>query len=131
MGMELIEHVVVVMFENRSFDNLLGWLYDNDQNRPKFNIPTPAGGMTTFEGLSKDEFFNKLIVPGQETLGYAVQGTSACRSCPNPNQVPTPDPHEEFEHVTEQIFGKRDPGPEDTANMGGFLQNYSTTGAGL
>ena len=24
-----IEHIVVLMLENRSFDNLLGWLYDH------------------------------------------------------------------------------------------------------
>ena len=38
VGIENIECVVVVMFENRSFDNLLGWLYDA-ANPPKFNIP--------------------------------------------------------------------------------------------
>jgi phospholipase C len=26
------------MMENRSFDNLLGWLYDNETDAPAFNI---------------------------------------------------------------------------------------------
>jgi hypothetical protein len=43
----------------------------------------------------------------------------------------TPDPHEEFEHVTQQIFGKSDPNANDQANMSGFLQNYFTTKAGI
>jgi phospholipase C len=130
MGMENIEHVVVVMFENRSFDNLLGWLYDNDQNRPKLNIPTPAPGeLPTFEGLSKDNFFNTLVVPQGEEKVYAVKGTSSWPSCGDKNQVPTPDPHEEFEYVTQQIFGRIDPGQNDKANMSGFLQNYFSTEA--
>ena len=49
MGMENIEHVVVVMMENRSFDNLLGWLYDNQTDPPPFNIPPQSP--TTFDGL--------------------------------------------------------------------------------
>ncbi len=131
MGIEKIEHVVVVMFENRSFDNLLGWLYDNDQSRPKQNIPAPAPGeQPTFEGLSKDNYFNKLVIGNEDRTVYAFQGTSTWPTCPNCNSVPTPDPHEEFEHVTEQIFGKRDPGPADQADMSGFLKNYSTTPAG-
>ncbi len=131
MGLENIEHVVVVMFENRSFDNLLGWLYDNDQNRPKFNIPAPGPGeQPRYEGLSKDNFFNTLVVPQREEKVYAVEGTSAWPSCGNKNQVPTPDPHEEFEYVTQQLFGKSNPGPNDRADMSGFLQNYFTTDAG-
>ena len=131
MGMENIEHLVVVMFENRSFDNLLGWLYDNDKNRPKHNIPAPPDGRPTFEGLSKNTFSNSLVVPGEDRQDYVSQGTSDWPSCPNRNQVPTPDPHEEFEFVTEQIFGKRNPGPGDPADMSGFLQNYYSTDAGL
>jgi phospholipase C len=38
MALNDIEHIVVVMMENRSFDNLLGWLNDNQANPPKFNI---------------------------------------------------------------------------------------------
>src|SRR6266446_4317112 len=128
MGMENIEHVVVVMFENRSFDNLLGWLYDNTTNPPKFNIP--SNGPPTFDGLIEDQFFNKLTTSGVDKTVYAVRGTTGWPSCPNANQVPTPDPHEEFEHVTEQIFGKRAPAPADQANMSGFLQNYYSTEAG-
>lgn len=40
-----IEHIVVLMFENRSFDNLLGWLYDPANDSP-FNVVPPD-----FDGL--------------------------------------------------------------------------------
>jgi phospholipase C len=132
MGIENIEHIVVVVFENRSFDNLLGWLYDNEQNRPKHNIPAPpTGELPSFDGLKEKTFFNKLISPSDPEPYYAVQGTSTWASCPNCNTVPTPDPHEEFEHVTEQIFGKKAPTHDDQADMSGFLQNYFSTAAGL
>ena len=29
-----IEHIVVLMMENRSFDNVLGWLYNSDNLPP-------------------------------------------------------------------------------------------------
>src|SRR6266853_1194493 len=114
MGMENIEHFVVVMFENRSFDNLLGWLYDNESDPPKFNIPpqTPP----TFEGLKENTYFN-FINPSSSEKVFASRQTTSWPSCANANQVPTPDPHEEFEHVTFQIFGTQSPSPEDIADM--------------
>ncbi len=35
-NLDKIEHIVVLMMENRSFDNVLGWLYDLE-NKPPFN----------------------------------------------------------------------------------------------
>ena len=127
MGMENIEHVVVVMFENRSFDNLLGWLYDNQTNPPKFNLPPQS--TPTFDGLTANTFFN-LISPTSTAKVFASRPGSSWPSCPNPNQIPTPDPQEEFADVTFQIFGKVSPAKTDSANMSGFLQNYTTTDAG-
>ena len=47
-NLDKIDHIVVLMLENRSFDNMLGWLYDPD-NRPPFDkVPRSQ----TFEGLS-------------------------------------------------------------------------------
>jgi phospholipase C len=54
MALNDIEHIIVVMMENRSFDNLLGWLYDNQSNSPKFNIP--AQPSPTFEGLKPSHY---------------------------------------------------------------------------
>ena len=59
-----IDHVVVLCLENRSFDNLLGWLYDNQNNRPPFNLP--AQTPTTFDGLAgnpQSNTFNGKTVP--------------------------------------------------------------------
>ncbi len=34
-GLETFDHIVVLMLENRSFDNLLGYLYENDEITPE------------------------------------------------------------------------------------------------
>jgi len=114
-----IEHIVVVMMENRSFDNLLGWLYDA-QNPPQLNIP--AQNPPTFEGLAGNTYYNVF----NNTSVPVIHPPTAWPPANNPNVVPTPDPHEEFEYVTNQIFGTKTPGPNDLPNMSGFLQDYST-----
>jgi len=40
-----IEHIVVVMMENRSFDHLLGWLPGADGRQAGLSYPDPAGAM--------------------------------------------------------------------------------------
>ena len=74
MGIENIEHVVVVMMENRSFDNLLGWLYDPN-NQPPFNQPPPAN----FEGVSGKSLSN----PGP--AGPVPVGRGNALTDPNPD----------------------------------------------
>jgi len=44
VSMDNIEHVVVLMLENRSFDSMLGWLYEHDT--PALNIPPAAPGQS-------------------------------------------------------------------------------------
>src|ERR1039458_9487738 len=118
--MKNIEHIVVVMMENRSFDNLLGWLYDNQNNRPACNIPPQNPPI--FEGLAGKDCSNTLnsinVNVTRPPTGWPPSN--------NPNVVPTPDPNEEFDFVTNQIFGTKTPGPDDVPNMSGFLQDYST-----
>ena len=48
---ENIKHVVVLMMENRSFDNLGGWLYDNC-DKPRHVLPPPSDGSPIFMGLT-------------------------------------------------------------------------------
>lgn len=44
-----IEHVVLLMMENRSFDSLLGWLYE--QGQPARHVPPLRPGQRAYEGL--------------------------------------------------------------------------------
>ena len=124
MALKDIEHIVVVMMENRSFDNLLGWLYDNQSNPPKFNIP--AQPSPTFEGLKPNTYSN--VLNGNQV--FASHPPTAWPPANNPNVVPTPDPHEEFQFVTVQLFGTATPAPGAVADMSGFLLDYSAPDAG-
>jgi len=110
-----IEHIVVLMFENRSFDNLLGWLYDPANDAP-FNV-VPAD----FEGLSGKNLTNPRpdgrVVPAGKTE--------------DPHS-PQPNPGEPFEDVYSQVFNVDRPEFKDCpgtspgpANMQGFIRNYN------
>jgi phospholipase C len=125
-GIENIEHVVVVMMENRSFDNLLGWLY-SPTDPPAGNIPeqTPP----TFDGLLPGKYFNQAGGSSSPKVS-ASRPPTTWPSNPNSNCVPTPDPHEEFVHITNQIFGTETPAPGAVADMSGFLKDYASTAAG-
>ena len=118
-----IKHIVVVMLENRSFDNMCGWTYSGQTPQPTLFLP--AGSPAVFDGLnpglwnpSNGEFFQ-----GQAAVRVpVVQGTSS-------NTVPTPDPEETFDNVTFQLYGPEDPGPTPKFPMQGFVVNYENTHA--
>ncbi|AOJ04891.1 phosphoesterase [Burkholderia mayonis] len=108
--LENVEHVVVVMFENRSFDTMLGWLYPPG-TQPAHVLP--AHSSPQFDGL-KPEMANP------STAGKMIAVTLEAA-----NSV-TPDPQETFVNVTSQILGPSGanaPWPP----MQGFVVNYETT----
>jgi phospholipase C len=121
-----IRHVVVLMLENRSFDNLLGWLYDGH------TIPDGQ----EFEGLST-HLWNPLEnidsdgIPFVEAVPIEKNGqpkTKYGKPVPNPVDftLPKPDPGEGFADTTYQLFQKYQVGefyPPTPINMG-FVQNY-------
>ena len=110
-----IKHIVHVMFENRSFDNVLGWLYETDQPENLINIKNPAG----FDGLKADTYYNQRKANSKKVYATKVPD--------NKKFVPTFDPYEEYEHITNQIFGNKKNPPEGTAaTMAGFLEDYAT-----
>lgn len=114
MGMEKVEHVVLFMLENRSFDSLLGWLYEDHE--PKLNIPEVEPSGRRFEGLQ-----------GLDLNAY-VNGAGALSSPPirgsSGLNVPPVDPGESFAHVNVQLFQKSEVGADDVPTMKGYLQDY-------
>ena len=109
-----INHIVVLMLENRSFDNLLGWLYD-PANEPPFNKVPPD-----FEGLNRGRFSNQ---KADGTIVYAA-------TTDNPRS-PQPNPGEPFQDVYSQIYDvpltelRNIPTiPPHPPNMQGFIRNY-------
>jgi phospholipase C len=87
-----LDHVVVVMFENRSFDNLLGRLY-------------APGEVKSFEGVTGKDLKNPIPEWAEEGANrkFVSYGVS-----PNMN-TPHPDPGEEYPHISTDLFGILDP----------------------
>ena len=127
------EHVVVLMLENRSFDNLLGYLYEDG---------VPAG--KTFEGLQNGNFYN----PIPERIKNPQHQTISPHQASDYHQ-PFPDPGEEYQHINTQLFDNLDPQNigvaaiemkppynlpnevPDTAPMTGFVNDYINTLQGM
>ncbi|GGD68054.1 alkaline phosphatase family protein [Microbacterium murale] len=120
------DHVVVLMFENRSFDHVLGRLYTADS--------VPNG--QTFEGLQNGDHSNA-APDGTVVPAHVYEGTT--------DQImsqPDPDPGEFYSHVNTQLFDVVDPdtnadlaahdlaapwnAPRDKreATMSGFVRDY-------
>jgi phospholipase C len=126
----VIRHIVVLMLENRSFDNLLGWLY---ADAPPYDRP-PDGQQ--FDGLTHD-LWNPLDnidadgIPFTERVPIARNGaprTLHGKPVPNPVRftLPDPDPGEGFKDTNHQLFSKYTVPlqyPPPPVNMG-FVQNY-------
>ncbi|MDR2999373.1 MAG: hypothetical protein LBU78_14765 [Microbacterium sp.] len=87
------DHVVVLMGENRSFDNLLGYLYSKTD--------LPAG--ETFAGLAFGDHAN--TAPDGTRIPAHVYAGATDRIM----SYPDPDPGEEYPHVNTQLFGTVDP----------------------
>lgn len=112
--MKEFKHIVYLMLENRSFDHLLGWLYD-ENNPPCVN---PKNEPTTYDGLKEQTYFNKDKGGNKH---YVVKGTNH-----NMN-VPIHDPHEKYCHINKQVFGKEaNPNPNEPPTMGGFYQDFAS-----
>ena len=113
-GRELaaIEHVVVLMLENRSFDHMLGFLYADTGNS------SPAGH--PFEGLTGTE--SNTDANGAQVTVFKID--------PARNNVyfmPGTNPGEGYTATNLQLFGA-DPAPvPPVAANHGFVTNFATT----
>ncbi|MFY9739042.1 MAG: alkaline phosphatase family protein [Candidatus Cybelea sp.] len=119
-----LDHIVVIMFENRSFDNVLGRLYG-------------PGEVASFEGVIGKDLKNP--IPEWAANGadrkFVPYGVAA-----NMN-TPKPDPGEEYPHINTDLFGVADPknrfvplskmvapfnapSPGQQPTMAGFIADY-------
>src|SRR5260370_37705922 len=90
-----IDHIVLLMLENRSFDHMLGFLYADSGNR------SPAG--QNFDGLTGEEWNPDDL--GRQLKVYRIQATG-----PHPYLMPGADPGEGFYNTTYRLFSNDDPG---------------------
>jgi len=107
-----IEHIVVLMLENRSFDHMLGFLYEDQGNL------SPAGD--PFEGLTGTE--SNTDANGTEVTVFKIDPARA-----GAYFMPGSDPGEGYSATNLQLFGA-DPAPDPaTATNSGFLTNFAAT----
>jgi phospholipase C len=114
-----IQHIVVVMLENRSFDNMCGWLYKPGTTQPSQFLgldktPQFNGNKSTYFNPVNESYFD-----GQSTETYPVFDRA------NATNMPNPDPEENFPNVNYQLFGKEDPSPNPKWPNMGFVINYA------
>ena len=98
--LDMFDHVVVLMLENRSFDNLLGYLYSQQ-------YPVPPG--KKFDGVDGKGFSNPIPPAWQfknsqgtlvtEVPVAPISGVDLTKVSP-----PYPDPGEDYPHVNTQLF---------------------------
>jgi phospholipase C len=107
-----IQHIVVLMLENRSFDHMLGFLYSDSDNI------SPTGD--AFEGLTGDE-----SNPG--TKSEAVSVYEIQESSSYSYYQPGADPGEGYTATNSQLFGTNAaPVPPDATNQG-FVTDFNYT----
>jgi phospholipase C len=112
-GLASVEHVVVLMLENRSFDHMLGFLYPG-------NV-TPAG--QPFDGLAGTES-NPGASGGEPVTVFGITG-----STPSAYYMPGADPGEGYMATNDQLYGT-DKGPASSGQAAtgqGFVSDYAYT----
>jgi phospholipase C len=119
-----LDHIVVIMFENRSFDNVLGRLYG-------------PGDVESFEGVIGKNLTN----PIPEWAEHGTSRMSVDYGVATNMNTPKPDPGEEYPHINTDLFGVVDPknrfvplskmvapfnapNPGQQPTMDGFISDY-------
>jgi phospholipase C len=102
-GLDLIDHVVLVMLENRSFDHMLGFLY-------------PKSG--SFDGLDGSE--SNLDATGNEVKVFQITP-----GLQNAYYFPLANPAEGFQATNEQLFSSDTPPASGQAVNNGFVTSFA------
>jgi phospholipase C len=122
-----MDHVVLVLFENRSLDNLLGRLYGPEDGK-------------TFEGVVGKELSN----PIPEWAEHGAERKTVPYTIATDMDAPNPDSGEEYFHTNTQLFNTLDehnrfkigeavsapwnaPEPGAVPTMDGFVTDYIST----
>ena len=119
-----MDHVVVVLFENRSFDNLLGRLYEPSE--------VPA-----FDGVIGKDLRNPIPAWAEHGREFGTVPYEVATGMDSPD----PDPGEEYPHTNTQLFNVLDdanrfrdatqmvapfnaPAADQIPTMDGFVADY-------
>ena len=107
-----INHIVVLMLENRSFDHMLGFLYADSKN------VSPAGD--PFDGLTGSE-------SNPDSTGTPVPVSQIKATDQYAYYMPGADPGEGYSATNSQLFGNVTAPVPATATNQGFVTDYSYT----
>ena len=111
-GLSSVEHIVVLMLENRSFDHMLGFLYSDINNL------LPSG--LEFAGLTGNE--SNPGASGPVRVYRIEPGT------PNAYFMPGADPGEGYMATNDQLFGsEKAPADGTIPAMNGFVKDFAYT----
>ena len=133
LTMPQVKNVVFLMLENRSLDNLLGWLYEKDNPQRVF----PENSSKVYDGLQTGPYSNPAYDRYGNVVNYPVTKIPGGLGS-NADRMPYYDPNEEmfsssiyWNGVMNQLFGNQDavsnlPSAPTVAGMKGFLQDYYT-----
>src|SRR6185437_6673209 len=111
-GLASIEHIVVLMLENRSFDHMLGFLYTDAGN------VSPTGD--AFEGLTGNESC-------PDGSGNPVPVSRITAATDHAYFMPGADPGEGYAATNNQLYGTASaPASGTPATMTGFMTDYVT-----
>jgi phospholipase C len=127
---QALDHLVVVLFENRSFDNVLGHLYGPDDKK-------------TFDGVVGKDLSNPIPEWAEHGADRRVVPYRIATDMDSPN----PDSGEEYFHTNTQLFNTIDdhnrfkigegasepwnaPPPGALPTMSGFVTDYISTFTG-
>jgi phospholipase C len=102
-GLGSIDHVVLVMLENRSFDHMLGFLYPRSP---------------TFDGPRGDE--SNLDSTGAPATVFQITAQMQ-----NAYYYPLANPAEGYRATNEQLFSSDDPPASGEATNGGFVSSFA------
>jgi phospholipase C len=125
-----LDHIVLVIFENRSLDNVLGRLYGPDDGK-------------IFDGVSGKEPTN----PIPDWAEHGADGKLVRYGTATDMDSPNPDPGEEWYHTNTQLYSTIDvhnrfkigkdvtapwnqPSPGATPTMDGFVTDFISTFTG-
>jgi phospholipase C len=102
-GLDSIDHVVLVMLENRSFDHMLGFLYPKSDN---------------FEGLDGTE--SNLDAEGNEVRVFEITP-----GMQNAYYFPLANPAEGYQATNDQLFSSDSPPASGQAANDGFVTSFA------
>jgi len=107
-----IKYIVQLMLENRSFDQMLGFLYENSGNK------SPSG--EPFEGLTGNE-------SNPDDAGRQVKVFKIDHTAKHPYLMPGADPGEGFHNTNYQLFSTDIPAHGAAPKNQGFVINFKAS----